>query len=148
MSYEPTEWKAGDTITSAKLNKIEQGIAAGGTGDGSSNVEIANIVWDDEKDGYVFEKSLAELYQIHQAGKLIITASSDGQLCNSFVNVGSFAPIGGEPMYVAFFTPIFSVNGEETLSVTDLRYNQSTGVISVFYYSCALTPEEYNELGK
>ena len=26
MSYEPTNWKAGDTITSAKLNKIEQGI--------------------------------------------------------------------------------------------------------------------------
>lgn len=30
MSYEPTTWKAGDTVTSAKLNKIEQGIAAGG----------------------------------------------------------------------------------------------------------------------
>jgi len=30
MSYTPTEWKAGDTVTSAKLNKIEQGIAAGG----------------------------------------------------------------------------------------------------------------------
>lgn len=30
MSYEPTNWKAGDTVTSAKLNKIEQGIAAGG----------------------------------------------------------------------------------------------------------------------
>lgn len=26
MSYEPTEWKAGDTVTSTKLNKIEQGI--------------------------------------------------------------------------------------------------------------------------
>lgn len=30
MSYEPTQWKAGDTVTSAKLNKIEQGIAANG----------------------------------------------------------------------------------------------------------------------
>ena len=29
MSYEPTNWKAGDTITSAKLNKIEQGVANG-----------------------------------------------------------------------------------------------------------------------
>ena len=34
MSYEPTEWKSGDVISSAKLNKIEQGIAAGGTGGG------------------------------------------------------------------------------------------------------------------
>lgn len=28
MSYTPTNWSAGDTITAAKLNKIEQGIVA------------------------------------------------------------------------------------------------------------------------
>ena len=27
MSYTPTNWTAGDTVTSAKLNKMEQGIA-------------------------------------------------------------------------------------------------------------------------
>lgn len=33
MAYEPTNWKAGDVVTSAKLNKLEQGVAgAGGTG--------------------------------------------------------------------------------------------------------------------
>lgn len=30
MSYEPTNWKSGDTVTSAKLNKMEQGIANAG----------------------------------------------------------------------------------------------------------------------
>lgn len=30
MSYTPTTWAAGDTVTAAKLNKIEQGIASGG----------------------------------------------------------------------------------------------------------------------
>ena len=29
MAYTPTNWKAGDTVTSAKLNKMEQGIANG-----------------------------------------------------------------------------------------------------------------------
>lgn len=29
MSYEPTNWEDGDTITTARLNKIEQGIAEG-----------------------------------------------------------------------------------------------------------------------
>ena len=29
MSYEPTNWKSGDVVTSAKLNKLEQGVAAG-----------------------------------------------------------------------------------------------------------------------
>lgn len=27
MAYEPTNWQAGDVVTSAKLNKMEQGIA-------------------------------------------------------------------------------------------------------------------------
>jgi len=27
MSYEPTTWKAGDTVTSEKLNKIENGFS-------------------------------------------------------------------------------------------------------------------------
>lgn len=27
MNYEPTNWKSGDVVTSAKLNKMEQGIA-------------------------------------------------------------------------------------------------------------------------
>lgn len=35
MSYEPTNWKAGDTVTSAKLNKLENGLAAASQG-GSS----------------------------------------------------------------------------------------------------------------
>lgn len=30
MAYEPTEWKSGDVVTSAKLNKIEGGIVSGG----------------------------------------------------------------------------------------------------------------------
>ena len=30
MSYEPTNWKAGDTVTSVKLNKLEQGVARAG----------------------------------------------------------------------------------------------------------------------
>ena len=30
MAYEPTTWKDGDLVTSAKLNKLEQGVANGG----------------------------------------------------------------------------------------------------------------------
>lgn len=32
MSYTPTTWTTGDTITATKLNKIEQGIASAGGG--------------------------------------------------------------------------------------------------------------------
>ena len=30
MAYEPTQWRSGDTITSERLNKMEQGIAGSG----------------------------------------------------------------------------------------------------------------------
>ena len=32
MSYEPTNWKSGDVISSQKLNKLEQGMAGAGGG--------------------------------------------------------------------------------------------------------------------
>lgn len=32
MAYEPTNWKTGDVVTSAKLNKLEQAVAGGGGG--------------------------------------------------------------------------------------------------------------------
>lgn len=44
MSYIPTEWKAGDTVTSQKLNKIENGLAA--TSGGA--VLVVNAVQDND----------------------------------------------------------------------------------------------------
>ena len=42
MSYTPTTWKSGDTVTSAKLNKIEQGIA--------NNILFVNVNWEETED--------------------------------------------------------------------------------------------------
>ena len=53
MAYEPTNWKAGDTVTSAKLNKIEQGIAGG------ANILIINEVPED--DLLVLDKTWQEI---------------------------------------------------------------------------------------
>lgn len=46
MAYEPTNWKAGDTVTSAKLNKMEQGIASAG----GANILVAHFI-DSTEDG-------------------------------------------------------------------------------------------------
>ena len=47
MSYEPTVWKDGDLVTSAKLNKIEQGVAAaGGTTTGGVMVVETTFIED------------------------------------------------------------------------------------------------------
>ena len=54
MSYEPTTWKAGDTVTSAKLNKMEQGIA---NGSGTLIVHMIN-----EENSSTLDKTWQEIY--------------------------------------------------------------------------------------
>lgn len=57
MSYEPTQWKAGDTVTSAKLNKLEQGVATIG------GVLIVHIV-DNGENPATLDKTWQEIYDI------------------------------------------------------------------------------------
>lgn len=59
MSYTPTTWTTGDTITASALNKIEQGIADGGGGGG------AVIITDD---GTSLDKTYAEIYDLINSG--------------------------------------------------------------------------------
>ena len=50
MSYTPTNWQSGDIITSAKLNKMEQGIANGG------GVLLVTASQDDTSGGHICDK--------------------------------------------------------------------------------------------
>lgn len=66
MSYIPTEWHSGDTITSAKLNKLENGVA----NNGALGVQIAqapnnNITLQMEA-GELFEACNKQLVYIYQ----------------------------------------------------------------------------------
>ena len=40
MSYTPTVWNAGDVVTAEKLNKLEQGVVEGGGGGDLSTAEV------------------------------------------------------------------------------------------------------------
>lgn len=51
MSYSPTTWTTGDTITATKLNKIEQGIAD--SGGGGYDAEV--YVYHDNNSAHDFE---------------------------------------------------------------------------------------------
>lgn len=53
MSYEPTNWQAGDTVTSAKLNKIEQGI--------KNSILVANATFSENGPIYL-DKTWQEIY--------------------------------------------------------------------------------------
>lgn len=58
MSYTPTTWNTGDTITASALNKIEQGIADGGGGG-------ATIITDSSG---TLDKTYAEIYNLVNSG--------------------------------------------------------------------------------
>ena len=57
MSYTPTTWKAGDTVTSEKLNKIEQGIVSN-----SPNILIVHLNDTDGVYTKILDKTWQEIY--------------------------------------------------------------------------------------
>lgn len=74
MSYEPTNWKAGDTVTSAKLNKIEQGI--------KNSVLVANMTLD--KSGIAhLDKTWQEVYDADFCA--VNSIMQDGIIGTSFI---------------------------------------------------------------
>lgn len=82
MSYEPTNWKAGDTITSAKLNKIEQGIGGAVSFIHAIKVEIENtIIPSDSGSGKELEEPstlLSYYYKLDKTYEEISAAMQQG----------------------------------------------------------------------
>lgn len=62
MSYTPTTWTTGDTITATALNKMEQGIASAG------GVLICNSSFDVDGEDYILDKTVQEIYDALLAG--------------------------------------------------------------------------------
>ncbi len=85
MSYEPTFWKDGDTVTSAKLNKIEQGIASSSNGVVMAHVNggppILDMTWQEIWD--------------NNCTTICIISSGDNQI-KQFISINS---IGYSPQY-------------------------------------------------
>lgn len=65
MSYEPTIWKSGDVVTSAKLNKMEQGIASG------SGVVMPTYTTSDGET-YTCDMTFAEITSAISEGKFVV----------------------------------------------------------------------------
>lgn len=112
MSYEPTTWKSGDVVTSAKLNKIEQGISSN---DLFYVVNIEGAV--DAESLPSIDKTNAEIYAAHNAGKIVI--GYDGYYTYKVTGIGEtlcifsmWIPIGLNAFWCIFFTVNNDVVGE------------------------------------
>ena len=69
MSYVPTNWKSGDVVTSAKLNKMEQGIADSSGDSSGGSVEIIEASYTDN--GMILGKTAKEIADLMKSGKLV-----------------------------------------------------------------------------
>lgn len=74
MAYEPTVWAAGDVVTSAKLNKIETGIANAGS--------IFVLHETTEENVYTLDRTWQEIHDAmeNDAMVVIFSQTSDGML--------------------------------------------------------------------
>ena len=62
MSYTPTEWKSGDVVTSAKLNKLEQGVADATGGGGTLEVVAGTTTPNDVMQAFEAGKRIYTIY--------------------------------------------------------------------------------------
>lgn len=85
MSYTPTNWKSGDVVTSTKLNKLEQGVAAAGGG-----ALLVNGVYDAQSDTTVLDKTAAEIWAAMQSGIVLVKEVSETETVVSPISTASF----------------------------------------------------------
>lgn len=102
MAYEPTNWKSGDVVTSAKLNKLEQAVASGGV-----------MIVEYQEDGVTFNKTWQEIYDA-LAGKLICVAigytNDDNYVSANQLLISEAFHAGGEGYTVYVGSDQFSVD--------------------------------------
>ena len=99
MAYEPTTWAGGDTVTAAKLNKLEQGVAeAASTGGGllvtlrinndETNGEESESGTESEvAHGGVVEVSATPVYTDKTAREIIETLESGGNVVLKVITI-------------------------------------------------------------
>ena len=106
MSYEPTNWKTGDVVTSAKLNKLENGVADAG------GVLAVHSVYEDEN--RVLDKTWNEIYIALNAGCYVSIVDDGGQ---NIIYEAVFDDRGGG----------FMINAYSLSDGTSLTYTANSG---------------------
>ena len=125
MAYTPNTWATGDTITAAKLNNMEQGIA-------NSGVFFIEATWDDNANEYVLDKTLAE----------ISAAYSSGRICKIVGGIDSEMQVAVAPFGTLYaITPVTTVDiFSNVLISTYYDVNPQTEFVTSTDVTYTLTP--------
>ena len=74
MAYEPTNWKSGDVVTSAKLNKMESGIVA-------ATPYIVNMIWNEDSEKFSLDKTANEIMEALKTTIVIVLDVGEEYAC-------------------------------------------------------------------
>ena len=100
MSYTPTEWESGDIVTSAKLNKLEQGVAAAG---GSGAFYVTRIFTGSDPVITSLNKTWKGIRDAAQSLLVICKRTYEDEDSCDFVYLSAYAEGGnGDPYSVTF----------------------------------------------
>ena len=81
MSYEPTNWKTGDVVTSAKLNKLENAVANGYLVVHKTSTET------DEGVTLTLDRTFKDIYDTLEDGRIAVIMSTEELGDTSYLNV-------------------------------------------------------------
>lgn len=124
MAYNPTNWARGDVVTSAKLNKLEQGVA--------STVFIVTLAYDEATSTYSTDKPYADIVAAYKAGANLFCVPWEGGALHGMVyvensNSSKFivtdifpSDIGSEGAAVAI--TVFHINADGTIVTKEGEY--------------------------
>ena len=87
MSYTPTSWNTGDTITAAAMNKIENGIANAG------GALICNLAYNDDLGEMALDKTVQEIYDAFIGGTPVYVKYQYGVLGTDYTGNVYLAPV-------------------------------------------------------
>lgn len=125
MSYEPTVWQAGDTITSARLNKLEQGVAGGGGG-----TMVVTIVQQTGQYDFQVDKSFSEVADhlaADPANTAVLVHKNVNGVCPLSKTYGSDVPVS------IIFSNVFASGGIVGNTFTWNQNNENSVTLTQSY---------------
>ena len=131
MSYTPNTWATGDTVTSAKLNNMETGIA------NAANAFVVTLTPTSPDYSGTMDKTVAEINTAYEAGKRIVFRVMESQTTYSDVSV-TMTYTGNEtyPSFNAFI--IMTELNALVFAATNATNDGTRNTYSTYLYT--LTP--------
>ena len=114
MSYTPTNWQTGDTVTAEKLNNMESGIVA------AADPFVVTLTPTAQNYSGVMDKTVAEINEAYEAGKKIVFKLVTG--VNEYMDIFLNSVGKGTQTYPSFNALICIYDG-----TSDLFVNAFTG---------------------